>query len=350
MIIEVRQSTQNIAANTRRKLQDEEIVWLLNKNCERFIQSKVKPKKDGSGGFQIDQLDADAIRPLLTTKHLNANVNDVDDEYTCQLPADYSYLISDDSRTYLLCGNTVATEQQTEPVVKLSFPYSSKSGSPYYSDVVITLHKGSDVTTIGMEEILVMYNSVYTGTTSKFERYVVIDALLWYCRNILKIDVYWEKYENIIAPSCLIFPTYTSGTIAIEGNSAVAGTVVNVSRTIYNNSLGNWHPNRLSPGDKVSSMLDTAYLKPSYLSPISELWGDKLIVHGDTSFIVTGVSVDYVKKPRKMNLSLNQDCDLSAEFHNAICDLTVEYIKAMTADPNWQVKLQDNITRSIPNT
>ncbi|MFZ8528579.1 hypothetical protein ACO1NJ_14750, partial [Staphylococcus aureus] len=70
MIIEVRQATQNIAANTRRKLQDEEIVWILNKIQERFIQSKIKRRKDGSGGFQLDQLDADAIRPLLTTKSL----------------------------------------------------------------------------------------------------------------------------------------------------------------------------------------------------------------------------------------------------------------------------------------
>lgn len=356
MIIEVRQATQNIAANTRRKILDDEIVWLLNKNQERFIQSKVKPRKDGSGGFQVDQLDADAIRPLLTTQHLIANVDDADDVYTCQLPGDYSYLISDDSRTYLLCGDSLtnppATSADSESVLILNYPYSNKSAAPFYSDLQLILGTAApNYQTITLSDIKALYGSTFSGTNSKAERYIMVDLFLWYIRNILGLKAYWEKYENIIAPNSFLFPGWAAGSIVPEqGVVATAGTVQTVNRIIYNNTLGNWHPNRLSPGDKVSSMLDTAYLKPSYLSPISELWGNKLIVHGGTSFIVTGVSIDYVKKPRKLSLILNQDCELPAEFHNAICDLTVEYIKAMIADPNWQVKLHDNMVRSIPIT
>jgi len=67
MHIEVNQSTQKIAANTTRKLLAPEVDWLLNKNMGRFIESRVTPKKDGSGGFEIKQFDIDAIRTLLVT-------------------------------------------------------------------------------------------------------------------------------------------------------------------------------------------------------------------------------------------------------------------------------------------
>lgn len=91
----------------------------------------------------------------------------------------------------------------------------------------------------------------------------------------------------------------------------------------------------------------TPFFTSSGKTPISEITGNKLVVHGNSSFIVTGVRVDYLKKPRAINLSLNQDCELPEEFHQAVCDLTVEYFKAMTVDPSWEVKLKDNIARSI---
>lgn len=343
MIIEVRQATQNIAANTRRKLQDEEIVWILNKIQERFIQSKIKRRKDGSGGFQLDQLDADAIRPLLTTKSLPHSFTEAEQEYEGQLPADYSYLISDDSKSYLLCGKAVTTSTVTEHALVIPFS-TSKSSAPFYASVSITI----GTTTITLDELKTFYSAAFTGTSSKAEKYIVIDALLWYIRNVRNIEVYWEKYEDIIAPQSFIFPNVTTGSITVDAQSAVNGIAKTVTRTIYDYALGNWHPNRLTPGDKVSTMLDTAFVKPSHLSSISELWGNKLIVHGEDSFIVTEMRIDYIKKPRRMNLSLAQDCELSEDFHMAICDLAVEYIKAMTADPNWQVKLQDNIARAIP--
>jgi hypothetical protein len=94
-----------------------------------------------------------------------------------------------------------------------------------------------------------------------------------------------------------------------------------------------------------------AYKKSTYLSPISELEQGSLWVYGDdASFIVTKVRVSYVKKPARIDLTLGQDCELPSEFHMAVCDLTVEYFKGMIADPNWEVKLRDNMQRSVTTT
>jgi hypothetical protein len=342
--IEVSMATQNIASNTRRKLLPDEIDWLLNKNLERFIQSKLKSK--GNGAFQVDQLDADSIRTLLVTNRTIPVTDSFDsDVYVASLPGDYSYLISDDSRTLSQCGTPRPTLKTiTESVLSLPL-YSSKSTPKYFSTVVITLNGN----TISLLDIITAQQITgYTGLNSKEERYLIRDVMLWHMRNTLGIIVYWENYKSVYKPHSFIFPGGTIGTITVDDTTTVNGIVTSLSYNRYSSILGTWQANRLTPADKISTMRRTAFIKSSNLSPISEVSGRELTVYGDTGFIVTGVSIDYVKKPRRISLLLSQDCELPEEFHQAICDLTVEYFKAMIADPNWETKLKDNMTRSVP--
>ena len=341
MHIEVAQATQNIAANVRRKLQMEEIDWLLNKNQERFIQSKVKPRKDGSGGFQIDQVDTDSIRTLLATASNTAQRTDLN-EYAYQLPADYSYLISDDSKNLLLC-TTVVPDPATIIDAVLILPLkSTKSSAKFFETIVINLGSNS----YSLNALTIAYQLTYIGLNSKEEVYVVRDAMLWYMRNTLKLNVYWESYRNLYRPNSFLFVNMAnSGSIVVDGTS-VAGVLNNISYTGYTTAEGQWYPNRLTPSDKISTILRTPFVKPSVHTSVSKLSGNELIVYGDVSYIVTGVRVDYVKKARRLNLLLGQNCELPEEFHQAVCDLTVEYFKAMTVDPSWEMKLKDNITRS----
>ena len=344
MHIEVSQATQNIAANTRRKIQPDEIDWLLNKNQERFIQSKIKPKDNGA--FQVDQLDADSIRTLLISTRTIPITDTFDsDVYMATLPGDYSYLLADDSRTLALCGATrPVLETITENVLSLSL-YTSKSTAKYYNTVSLVV----DGVLIRLLDIITAQQLTgYTGLNSKEERFLIRDVLLWHMRNTLGMSVYWENYRSVYKPHSFIFPGATVGSITVDAQGTVNGTTTFLSYSKYSGNAGNWVANRLTPGDKTSVMRRTAFVKSSNLSPISEFSNNEVIVYGDTGFIVTGVNISYLKKPRRISLLLSQDCELPDEFHQAVCDLTVEYFKAMTADPNWEVKLKDNMSRSIP--
>ena len=338
--LEIRQASQNIAANVRRKLLPQEIDWLLNKTQERFIQSKVKPRKDGSGGFQIEQLDADAIRTLLKSKDIPAFISEMD--YEAQLPADYSYLISDDSKTLLLCGGTAVPVNTTEASLILPLVTSPKSANFYLS---VILNIGNSLV-IQLSDIVSFYASTYASLQAKDEKYVLRDAFLWYIRNVLNVEVYWERYKTIIAPYSFIFPGYSNGSIIVDGLT-VSGIIKTIASSKYV-ADGSWAPNRLTASSQISTMMVTPWIKSTDKSPISELSSNKLIVHGDLSFIVSGlIRIDYIKKPRKINLLLNQDCELPEEFHQSICDLAVEYFKILTADPSWEIKMKDNITRNV---
>lgn len=348
MHIEIKQSSQNISANVNRKLLPDEIDWLLNKIQERFIQSKVKSKKDGSGGFQVDQVDTDAIRQLIVSNKVLKHFNGTDDNsFSAHLPADYSYLISDDSKTLQLCNiDTPSVETITESIVVIPFT-SGKSSAKYFATAVISLTSTSGVTSITLADLVTLFQVTFDGLNSKTEAYTLRDALLWYIRYVKNIEVYWQNYADVYAPNSFIFVGYSAGSIIVDSQASVAGTVKSVSYSRFQSTSGNWVANRLTSSDKLSSLLVTPFIKPSYKTPISELAGKELNVYGDVGFLVTGVRIDYVRKPRRINLTLGQDCELSEEFHQAICDLTVEYFKAMTADPNWEVKLKDNIARSV---
>lgn len=340
MNIEVKQGTQNIAANTRRKLLDEEIDWILNKIQGRFIQSKIKSKKDGSGGFEIDQLDTDAIRTLLTTKEITATVDNGD--YQAHLPGNYSYLISDDSYVNKLCGTTVNSTVTAETILVIPFPYSSRTTPKYYSTLALLVGD----TTLNVSTLSAEQGVTYTGFNSKEERYTLISYLQWRLTQ-LGIDVYWEFYKGFYKPNSFLFPGQTEGSLIVD-STTVTGTTVSINN-ISKIADGKWKANRLTASNKISTMMDTGFVTSGPETPISVLGGNYLTVKGNTSFTVSRIRVDYVRKPRVMCLSLGENCELPEEFHQSICDLAVEYYKAMVEDPAWEIKMKDNMLRS-PST
>lgn len=353
MHIEFNQAVQKIGANSTRKAYPEEIDWLLNKAMERFIQSKVKPKKDGSGGFEIDQMDLDAIRPLLTNAKIDARVVDPNNGYySAQLPGDYAYLISDDSLTEQLCGNPLPTLTQINQhyyIIRLS-PYTGGL-PPYFKTVKITV---SSAPTKSLGQIALSNNANFVGYSSTDQVFMLTNPILMNLKLDANIEVYWERYAGIYVPKNFILVDKAPH-FEVDSNDGTGDPMYSDDATfVYYRrptTKGKWVPNRLSRTDKVSTLLVTPYYKTSHLSPISELQGDQLLVYGDnSSFIVSTVNIDYVRKHRRIELILGQDCELASEFHPAICDLAAEYFKAMIADTNgWEVKMKDNLLRS-PNT
>jgi len=335
--ISVSQETQNIASNTRRKFLPDEIDWMLNKNQERFVASRIHPKQN-AGGFEVDEAQADSIRTLYVTRELPANLDGSD--YSVPFPGDYGWLTSDDSKVFRLCtGDSVQASAETENVLVVPLPTSTKESQPYYSATTITL--GSDATTIST--IASQAETAFSGTRSTQEKYLIRDAFLRYYHQ-LGVDVSWERYDTIYKPGCFLFPGKTSGSISVDGTDT-QGYLVPLTRNRYPD-VGAWTPNRLTKGTISSTLQVTPFWKSDYRSPLSGLGAFTLKVVGDPSFIVSKVRLDYVRKPGRMSLSLGLTSELPETSHPALCDLTVEYIKALTADPNWEVKLKDNMLRS----
>lgn len=351
MHIEVNQSTQKIAANRTRKLLADEVDWLLNKNQGRFVQSRMTPKKDGSGGFEIKQFDMDAIRALVVRGYETPAYVADPRSYMSLLPGNYGYLISDESIIKLVPSDdtgpvppqaaTVTRNLLLIPVLKSLLP-----AGPWYNQVQVFLNNGL---VFDIQQYTQSRNTGFTGFNSIDQVYEVSGCILKELAT-QRWNVYWERYGSLHVPKTLIIET---GPTAMTGSIVIDGTVTAGTQRTYS-FLTNDYPqqptqdqaNRLTASHVVQNLREVAFYRTQPESPISELSGNQLYVYASKCFIVTNTRLSYVRKPRRISLLLGQDCELAPEYHQLVCDLTVEYIKAMIADPNWDTKLKDDMVRT----
>lgn len=347
MHIEFNQSLQQVAANKTLKYLDPEVDWILNKAMNRFIQMKMKPKVDEkgkpTGGFEVDQLNSDAIRTIIVSSYdLIPYIDQDGRRYRCFLPPDYSYLLSDWSYTNLLCvGDIAQVINNTIFITALRQERSILPVAPFYSNVQVQL--GTGLVTIPND---LPYGNKYAG----FDTLQDIQFIQKYIA--LQGKWYWERFDNLYYPSYYINATSSNQTaitpyIKVDGNTTMVTKTSSYNLRSHGGN-GKFYDNRLSATDNISGMNSTAFIKSSYYSPISELSNGILYVYNDTSFTVTSVGISYVRKPQPISLYLNTNCELPEEFHQNICDLAVEYTKGTLGDiPGYQQKKADNDNRVV---
>lgn len=344
--IDFNQSYNQVASNKSLKFLPEEIDWMLNKGQDRFIKLKMKPKIDErgrpSGGFEVSQLDADAIRTLIVSSYDLVPYIDQDNRrYRCFLPPDYSYLLSDWSYTTLLCGKIPKVTTETMFITALRQDQSTLLVPKYYGNMQVQL--GGKVVTIPND---LPYGNKYSGfdslTDVSFIRPFISLAGQWY----------WERFDGNYYPSYYINAT-TSPQGSLPPFIQVDGvTTMNTKTKSYSvtrhSDIGSYYDNRLSATDNISGMNSTEFIKASYYSPISELSNGILYVYFDSSYTVSNVGISYIRKPQPISLYLNTDCELPEEFHRTIVDLAVEYAKGRVENfQGYQQTKADNDNRVV---
>lgn len=354
MHIETNQGLQKIAANRTRKFFGDELDWLLNKNMERYVQSNVTPKADGNGGFEVKQFSIDAIRPLMKTGvELPAFIADPR-RYGAVLPGDYAYLISDEA-VIKLPG--ILPDMTPEVPIKtdlarnlLLIPFKRAPNTvpltpPYYPAATLTINGNIE---FDLGAYTLAHDTPYTGYSSPYQLDEIISCMLMtLCAN--GWHAYWERVGDQYYPRTLVI--VSANTIA--GSLSMGAVVTNgtiLTRTVQTADLPNEptqdQANRLTASHIVQNLREVAFYKTQPESPISELQQGILYVYANKTFIVTNMRISYVRKHRRISLVLGTDCDLAPEFHQMVCDLTVEYILGMIANPNWEVKLKDDMKRT----
>lgn len=341
MHIEVNQSLQKVAANRTRKFLSQETDWVLNKMVDRFIQSKLRPK--GNGSFEIDELEVDAISNLIVPNKILGAYIQPGVGYISYLPCDYKYLIADSSFTQPVCGMVPAAYALTLVLTSMRQEQSQKTDARYYETVSLAMN----ATTLNIPADLPYFNK-YTGYVSKED----VSFLVPYIRNHFKpnFQVYWERFADVYQPNHYIIVAAAPVTATMNLDGIVVTQVSQSSKalTLHLGTTTKAVANRLVPSSKVPELMATAYYKSAAISPISELSGNNLYVYSDSNFIVTKTRVTYIKEPQVISLDLGTDCDLSGSFHQQICDLAVEYLKGRLENPQGtQAVVSDNDRRVI---
>jgi hypothetical protein len=343
MHIEIQQSTQQVAANRRRKWYPEEIDWVLNKMQNRFIASCLRARTDGSGGFELDTAKSNSIRMLITTKETIRPFIVSDTRYEAMLPADMAFLLDDWAVTEQWCGAaTPQTSSETQFITRLQQKRSGLSAAPFYATLIAQL-SGTTVSIPADASI----GHTYTGLPEKEDVNFLVPWILSRAR-----DIYWERYDKYYHPQYYIIVTSSApGTVAltIDGSDQTVSATVTRSMNYHSSTgKGTQVASRLTPSDRIRDLNQSAYWRTAHNSPISELSGTNLVIYRDSSFTVTNVGVTYIRKPQPMSLSLNSDCELAGEdTHQAICDLATEYILGTIKDPEGTKLKEVDISKRV---
>jgi hypothetical protein len=241
-----------------------------------------------------------------------------------------------------LCGKEAESETEILTVVQLRQDKSPKTAPKFYTTASIVLG-GKTVSIPGSLPYSNEYDGYFDKKDISFLTPFILSTL-----NGSGIEVYWEKFEGINASSCYLcvgvgIPTAAS--MVIDGFTATQTSFTTLTLSKHKGE-GVRSANRLTNSGQLGNMLKTAFYTTSGKSPISELFSNNLYIYRDNSFTVSRVMITYLKKPQIISLLLGTDCDLATDFHPAICDLAVEYLKGTLENAQGvALKASDNERR-----
>lgn len=344
MHLDVLDQVQHLSANRTRKFDSGQIDWWLTRAQQTLVEAAVTPIL-GSGRYQIKEEKHRTISSLVVNRRV-LTAAWTDDKYVSILPPDFLYLLDDGSKVTQLCkGDTKVTTHGVVSVTRVPFPFSSLT-TGYYSSVEL-LYDNTSI--FNINSLLQSRQKSWNGLSSPEAHFYIRDLLIEQLLRI-GISVYWENFSTFEYPYHLIFVSNTDSvpiSLIVDGQT-YEGVTEELSQELHNgvtNPLG-ITPNTMVSPDKEMSTGVTPYFKTSYISPISVQGPAVIYTRADDSFIVCGTSINYVRKPATISLSLGTDCSLSISIHQQLCNRTVEMMLNRIQDADWKDVSQQNTINS----
>jgi hypothetical protein len=368
--IEVLQGLQKVSAYTEDMFNADEIDLQLTRQQERLLEEIVNKK------FEDMQIGLDFIRPLIEKNiKLQLFIPGINEEiYEPGMiygifPPNYYHLVNNRSLVVTssdasLCNdltaykNNTAVSQKvyTERICVLNFPAPTNPTAPFYYNVSLTLFSSAGNITKTLPAAL---NNLKSPNSWFSISNYILDNI-----QFPGVRIYWESYRDVYAPKSFIFvttdPNITSVNISWPvsvGNPALAGDQTS-GFTTTNYQVPNYLPanltgyqqtqvaNTLTETDEFYTQNLNAFYRSSKNNPKSQVSGDFLMAYEDKSFLISDLMVDYVRKPKHISLSLNQNFELAGDGPRIVVDRTVEFLKLAIENPTYQAVLNDNKVRN----
>lgn len=354
--IAVNQRLQEVASYKKDNYFSEELDLALNKSMFRILEEGVATK------FEGDQINLSHVSALISKNKIGEIIipsasdpmyEEVDTTVYSVVPPDLYWLINGRAEVVsdpLNCEEApaLATTSLIESTAVVPFP-ATVGSAPYFANFSIvsstygTLYTASSPLSTGL-----------TYSTSYFD--LVANALdTMYKLPVVKC--YWERYRDtyyrnsfiLVAPSSLGTITLNSGGIATPITSTTT------TYTTYNRgqiaSLASKTVGLVATKTAQEDLLYQALKQNTYYDTgkdevIIDHIFDYFTLYRKESFIVTRFVYDYIRKPRTISLSLNQNCELSPTVHPKLVDYTVELLRLDTKDQAYPQTVQDTQIRT----
>lgn len=347
MLIGVDLQLEKINSNAISSFEVDEKLWFLNEECIRFIKQRVRPQSnDKQLGFQADQKRYDDLESLITSTSLSVYPNPLDSNSVfTYLPANYFSLTNDRSLTKDLCGATYNPSTSSINVFTTCYTLPTDS-----FDLFLTLKVYINGNIIF--KVADYFPGGIPNNSSKFE---LISMLIDIINTIPNFEAKYENYLDKYCIGAIVVASTNNVTFTMKNNYTKVGPVANFDQnmSIVTTSLtkisslsgSKEHENRLTKSSKHHKLLDTNFGTTFNHSPISILQQDKLIVYHNKKFILSLLNIDYIRRPRKISLSLNQSCELNEDVHDEIVAGTAKRLAGITSSDSYRNLINENLLK-----
>lgn len=318
----------------------EEKDWALNEEVLRFVKQRISSdSNDKHKGFEDDQKRFDDLKPLIKPATLPAYIRD-DNSVFSYLPSDYLSLTNDRTITKDLCGSpysSIGTTNITKYINCINI-----------KDDLINLYKFFKIRINGTQVFSLSDYPVYSnGLPSQTSKFELINLVL----RVLSDQGYICKYKNYFDFTCqggIILVSNISFSIDCEYSPTdIITTISSTKALIQINSInkGNEVPNRLTNTEPLYNLLNSSFGNTISSNPLSTLEGDKIIVFHKQKFIASTINISYLKYPRKISLSLNQDCDLDDWIQLEVVDNTAKRLAGLIGSEDYKQIINENLLK-----
>lgn len=343
---------QKIDSNNTDTFLPQEKDWLLNTAQLRFMRKHGKRnlnriKEGGEDSFTRYEDFNELIKrvDLTAAIHQDGYVDSV-------LPYDFFDYRNGKVKSFYDCnGITSTTVTESKFLFYVNFDDSVASPNKFVNFKLEYIRDYSGIPIITLLYNINNYNLNYGNSfTSNEEKFSIINHVLEVVNTEGKVEVRWENYGNIYKPNSFIFISNNSDIDAVRiSYDAVildefdATYLYNSYEDNNNVVVKNNVALRLVETEDLYDALQHPYAKTIYNSPITTLRQGQIQIYNNEKFIINSISIDYIRKPRLINLSLNQSCEISESRHDVIVDFAVQLASAYTGSVNHKFLLNENL-------
>lgn len=336
---------QELNSNIYRNLLPEEKDIILDKAQIRFIREVTTPESNKlQQGFEYTQGRYDDIEELLETKVLPSyrfnGGGDLNESVFSILPVNYLRLTRIRSRVKDLCGvsyiDTVTTVNEDINYILFELDDDASIGNKFNVFTIVL-----NGTNLGSQTIFNIenYSNYSAGLSSNEEKFILVRLILdkvneYFKDNQIDYSLYWESFDRLFKPNQFI--------LVVDDDIIDLDVTIGEDITTYSpdtltfakitndltEDLVSTH--RLVKSNDIWKMLETSFHTTIPRSPLSEIENSRLISYHQKKFIIGDTIIQYVRKPKIIDINLNQGFEVNPNVHDKVIDIAARMISSYT--------------------
>tara|TARA_R110000744_G_scaffold370505_1_gene481099 strand:- start:53 stop:1198 length:1146 start_codon:yes stop_codon:yes gene_type:complete len=366
MHIAIQQGVDKIHSLQADMLLPEEIDLEINKNIYKFISHKYnKGGNKYQKGFEESQTRIDDLRTLVVEYSDSVTYKEelrpgrvfVD---SFKLPGNYLHLVNQRSDVFIQnctpVNYVINSDNKEVAYFVLSFNEFFVNNGTYVDEVEMVQNLSVPLSATNPITIPL---TAYTNYPA--DNITLIDEIVSGSLLDAGFEAYWEEYNGLTHPGSFIIIVDTAIHSYFNADSSVGlvteavgrdslGEVVTRSSALYK-ELDNLEKRYIVDGedfqrivsankfvqqDDIFALLSDPFNTTKYTGPLTTFREDSIDIYTSDIFIIDKVKITYLKKPAKVSLPLQIDCDLPQHTHQEIVTMAVSSMLEGIADPRYQ--------------